>query len=48
MNIEIEMIEAHTMTIEAIVTKLMWALAQTKDPRQVRRLFCRPVAKDLL
>lgn len=45
---EIEMIEAHTMTIEAIVTKLMWALGQTKDPKQVRRLFCRPVAKDLL
>lgn len=45
---EIEMIEAHTMTIEAIVTKLMWALGQAKDPRQVRSLFCRPVAKDLL
>ena len=45
---EIEMIEAHTMTIEAIVTKLMWALAQTRDPGQVRRLFCRPVAKDLI
>ena len=45
---EIEMIEAHTMTIEAIVTKLMWALGQTKDPLQARRLFCRPVAKDLL
>ncbi len=45
---EIEMIEAHTMTIEAIVTKLMWALGQTQDPHQVRRLFCRPVAKDLL
>ena len=45
---ELEMIESHTMTIEAIVTKLMWALAQTKDPRQVRKLFYRPVAKDLL
>lgn len=45
---QIEMIEAHTMTIEAIVTKLMWALGQTQDPLQVRRLFCRPVAKDLL
>ncbi len=45
---EIEMIEAHTMTIEAIVTKLMWALGQSRDPKQVRRLFCRPVAKDLL
>ena len=45
---ELQMIEAHTMTIEAIVTKLMWALGQTKDPERVRRLFCRPVAKDLL
>ena len=48
MRDEVELIEAHTMTIEAIVTKLMWALAQSRDPRQVRRLFCRPVAKDLL
>lgn len=44
----LDVIEAHTMTIEAIVTKLMWALAQSDDPKQVRRLFCRPVAKDLL
>ena len=36
------------MTVEAIVTKLMWALAQSDDPKQVRRLFCCPVAKDLL
>ncbi len=45
---QVRVIEAHTMTIEAIVTKLMWALAQTKDPEQVRSLFCRPIAKDLL
>ena len=45
---EIPMIEAHTMTIEAITTKMMWALAQSRDPEQVRRLFYRPVAKDLL
>ncbi len=44
----LEAIEAHTMTIEAIVTKLMWALAQADDSARVRRLFCRPVAKDLL
>ena len=44
----LDVIEAHTMTIDAIVTKLMWALAQSDDPKQVRRLFCRPVAKDLL
>lgn len=45
---EIPMIEAHTMTIEAITTKMMWALAQSRVPEQVRRLFYRPVAKDLL
>lgn len=45
---QVRVIEAHTMTIEAIVTKLMWALAQTKDPDQVRRLFCQPIARDLL
>ncbi len=45
---EVPVIEAHTMTIEAIVTKLMWALAQTSDPDEVKRLFCRPVSKDLL
>ena len=45
---EIPMIEAHTMTIEAITTKLMWALAQTNDPERVRKLFYRPVARDLL
>lgn len=45
---EIPMIEAHTMTIEAITTKMMWALAQSRDPEKVRRLFYRPVARDLL
>ena len=45
---QVRVIEAHTMTIEAIVTKLMWALGQTRDPDQVRKLFCLPVAKDLL
>ena len=45
---EMQMIEAHTMTIEAIVTKLMWALGQSIDADKVKSLFCLPVAKDLL
>lgn len=45
---QIPMIEAHTMTMEAITTKLMWILAQTRDPERVRRLFYTPVARDLL
>ena len=41
------LMEAYDMTTEAIVTKLMWILAQTKDPDEVRRLFYRPVQNDL-
>ena len=40
--------EAHTMTPEATVTKLMWILGKTKDPEEVRGLFYTPVADDLL
>jgi L-asparaginase len=32
-------ISARDMTTEAVVTKLMWALGQTDDPDQVRRIF---------
>ena len=32
-------IPARDMTTEAVVTKLMWALGQTDDPQQVRRMF---------
>lgn len=32
-------IPGHDMTTEAAVTKLMWALGQTKDPSEVRRIF---------
>ncbi len=39
-------IEASNMTLEAVVTKLMWALGQTGDPKEVRDLFCRPVHHD--
>lgn len=32
-------IEAGDMTTEAAVTKLMWALGQTEDPAEVRRIY---------
>lgn len=32
-------IQSLDMTTEAAVTKLMWALGQTKDPQEVRRIF---------
>lgn len=35
------------MTTEAIVAKLMWILAQTKKPAEVREMFYRPVQNDL-
>lgn len=43
-----ELIESYDMTLEAVVTKLMWILAQTKEPEEVRRLFYRPVNYDIM
>jgi len=39
-------LEAYDMTLEAIVTKLMWILGQTRDPDRVRALFYQPVQHD--
>lgn len=41
-------LEAYDMTTEAVVTKLMWILAQTTDPQQIRQLFYTPVSQDIL
>ena len=43
---ELGLVEAYGMTTEAVVTKLMWILAQTQDPAERRRLFEMPVSKD--
>ena len=40
--------QAHTMTVEAVVTKLMWILPQAASLDEVERLFYTPVAHDLL
>ena len=41
-------LEAYDMTTEAVVGKLMWILGQTRDPEEIRSLFYRPVASDIL
>ena len=45
---DLHLLEAYDMTTEAAVAKLMWILGQTKDADEIRRLFCTPVAYDLL
>ncbi|HEX3078011.1 MAG TPA: asparaginase [Lachnospiraceae bacterium] len=42
------LIEAYNMTMEAVVTKLMWVLGQTKNPSEIRRLFYTPVQFDII
>ncbi|MCR5370128.1 MAG: asparaginase [Clostridium sp.] len=45
---ELNMLEGYDMTMEAVVTKLMWILGQTRDPEKVRKLFYTPVQHDLI
>ena len=45
---ELNLIEAYSMTLEAVVTKLRWILARTRDPREVHRLFYIPVRHDII
>ena len=41
-------LQAQTMTVEAVVAKLMWILPQTRDPAAIAALFEMPIAHDLL
>ena len=41
-------LQAQTMTVEAVVAKLMWILPQTSDLSEIAALFEQPVAHDLL
>jgi L-asparaginase len=41
-------LEAFDMTTEAVVAKLMWILAQTRDRETIETLFYTPVARDIL
>ena len=41
-------LEAYDMTTEAVVTKLMWILAYTKDIKEVKELFYKTISNDIL
>lgn len=45
---ELGLLEAYDMTLEAVVTKLMWILGQTKDPEQIRLMFYQTINRDVL
>ncbi|WP_256557064.1 asparaginase [Hydrogeniiclostridium mannosilyticum] len=42
------LLECYDLTLEATVAKLMWARARAETPEQLRALFYRPVALDML
>lgn len=42
------LMEAYDMTLEATVTKVMWAMGRTQDAEQFRNLFYRTVNHDIL
>ena len=44
----LHILEAYDMTTEAVVAKLMWILAQTRDFHAAEKLFYTPVAHDIL
>ena len=48
MKTDFDLMESYDMTLEACITKTMWALAETRDPAQFRRLFYTPVGHDIL
>ena len=43
-----ELLEAYTMTTEAVVAKVEWALANAADDAEFRKLFLAPVGNDRL
>lgn len=43
-----DVIEAHNMTMEAVTSKLMWALGNADAAESVRQLFFRPVRFDVI
>ncbi len=45
---EFRLLETFDMTPESTVTKLMWALGQTDNKEEVRRLFCQSINHDML
>ena len=45
---ETGIIEAYDMTLESVVSKLMWILAITREQKEVEELFYKPVQKDII
>ena len=43
-----DLLESYSMTYESIITKLMWVLAQTRDDKEIRKLFYTTVNYDLI
>ena len=43
-----ELLEAYNMTTETIVAKTMWALAESRDQQEFRKLFTTPICKDII
>ena len=41
-------LEGYDMTSESLYAKMMWILGQTKEPKEVSKLFYTPVAHDML
>lgn len=42
------LMETYTMTTEAVLTKLMWILAQTRDTKTINHLFYTPIHRDII
>ena len=45
---KLNVLQAYDMTIEAVITKLMWIMAQTKDFNEVKKLFYTRINEDSL
>ncbi len=45
---QLRVLEAYDMTTEAVVTKLMCFLGQTKDAKEIRKLFYKTINYDIL
>jgi L-asparaginase len=43
-----DLLEGYAMTYEAIITKLMWILAQTSDKNEIKNLFYKTINYDLI
>ncbi|MEA4973811.1 MAG: asparaginase [Candidatus Metalachnospira sp.] len=45
---EFGLLETYDMTLEAAITKMMWILEITKEPKEIKELFYKTVNKDIL